>query len=1041
MVFANEAEFENAVVAALLTKGWKELIQNPTEQDLINNWANILFQNNNTRDRLNDAPLTETEMAQILEQVTQLRTPLKLNGFINGKTISIQRDNPADPEHQGKEISLKIFDPLEISGGQSTYQIVQQPRFATDRHFPNRRGDLMLLINGMPVIHLELKHTGVDTKQAANQIAKYSREGVFTGIFSLVQIFVAMSPEETIYFANPGPDGKFNPDYYFHWADFNNEPVNKWEDIVSGFLYIPMVHQLIGAYTVADDTDGMLKVMRSYQYYAASRISDRVSKIKWGEGNQLGGYIWHTTGSGKTMTSFKSAQLIADSKDADKVVFLMDRIELGTQSLMEYRGFAAATQEVQETEDSHVLISKLKSSKPQDTLIVTSIQKMSLVNNEDSAKLSDLREINKKRVVFIVDEAHRSTFGEMLAIIKRTFPRAVFFGFTGTPIHMQNQRKHSTTATIFGDELHRYSIADGIRDGNVLGFDPTLVETVRSKDLREKVARIQAGVCDEDAPITDPDQLEIYYHFMDTKAVPMAGTQMNNGDYVKGIEDYVKADLYQQTDHYQAVTKNINDNWARLSRNSKFHAILAVSSIPEAIEYYRILKENYPHIKTTALFDANIDNSGEIDFKEDGLIEILEDYNERYGQDYTISSYYRFKKDVAARLAHKRPYQRIETEPEKQVDLLIVVNQMLTGFDSKWLNTLYLDKVMEYVDIVQAFSRTNRLFAPGEKPFGSIVYYRKPYTMKQKIEEAFELYSGNNKPGIFVEQLDQHLEHMNEGFRQITRIFTSAGIPDYSKLPESITDCKEFARLFVIFHSHLEAALIQGFYWEKLTYKFKKPRREITVECDYETYQILLQRYKELDRAKSDPDTVPFDIERHITEIDTDRIDSDYLDSRFKKYLKALATDKATREELDELLDPLFSSFATLSQEEQKYARLLIHDIEAGEVQLVEGKTFRDYINEYQYAHQNHQVKQLVAAFGIDEDKLTKLMNTPTTGSSLNEFGRYDDLKETVNKTAAREFFSKTRGISLPPFKVNIEVDKILKQFLLEGELPEEFDQ
>ena len=279
-----------------------------------------------------------------------------INGFINGKTVSIKRDNPADVLHFGKEVSLKIYDRLEIAAGQSRYQIAQQPVFPTKSKILNdRRGDIMLLINGMPLIHIELKKNGVSVSQACHQIEKYSREGVFSGLFSLVQIFVAMEPKETVYFANPGPDGKFNKDFFFHWADFNNEPINDWSDIASSLLFIPMAHQLIGFYTVADSNDGVLKVMRSYQYFAANAISDKVAKTDWKSKHALGGYIWHTTGSGKTMTSFKSAQLIANSQDADKVIFLMDRIELGTQSLKEYRGFADDNEDVQATENTGVL--------------------------------------------------------------------------------------------------------------------------------------------------------------------------------------------------------------------------------------------------------------------------------------------------------------------------------------------------------------------------------------------------------------------------------------------------------------------------------------------------------------------------------------------------------------------------------------------------------------------------------------------------------------------------------------------------------------
>ena len=298
-----------------------------------------------------------------------------------------------------------------------------------------------------------------------------------------------------MYFANPGPDGKFNSDFFFHWADFNNDPINDWQMIASTLLSIPMAHQLIGFYTVADDADGILKVMRSYQYYAANKISDRVAKNDWEAGNQLGGYIWHTTGSGKTMTSFKSAQLIATSKDADKVIFLMDRIELGTQSLKEYRAFADNEDEVQETEDTIALIGKLKSTDPKDTLIVSSIQKMSNIKDDAAGRLrsKDLEDMKSRRLVFIIDECHRSTFGEMLITIKRTFPNALFFGFTGTPVFQENEQALSTTADIFGNELHRYSIADGIRDKNVLGFDPSMVIVYPDKKLRQAVA-LQEGV-------------------------------------------------------------------------------------------------------------------------------------------------------------------------------------------------------------------------------------------------------------------------------------------------------------------------------------------------------------------------------------------------------------------------------------------------------------------------------------------------------------------------------------------------------------------
>lgn len=1048
--FTTEAQFEQAFIEVLTHKGWeKEVLKNKTEADLLQNWANILLENNRQRDRLNDVPLTASEMQQIIEQIKELKTPLKLNGLINGKTVAIKRDNPADTLHMGKEVSLKIYDRQEIAAGQSRYQIVQQPKFERGSPLRNdRRGDVLLLINGMPVIHVELKRSGIPVSQAVNQIEKYSKEDVFSGLFSLIQVFVAMEPNEAKYFANPGLDGKFNPDYQFNWADFNNEPMNHWKDIASTLLSIPMAHQLIGFYTVADDTDGVLKVMRSYQYYAANAISDKVAKTNWQQlgsaannPDRLGGYVWHTTGSGKTMTSFKSAQLIAQSKDADKVIFLMDRIELGTQSLLEYQGFADDRDSVQATENTHVLITKLKSTAPADTLIVSSIQKMSnifeAVDDEGAATNSaDIEKIRAKRLVFIVDEAHRSTFGDMLIIIKRTFPRALFFGFTGTPIQEENEKNGNTTSTVFGNELHRYSIADGIRDGNVLGFDPYKVPTFRDSDLRQAVALEQAKANSVIEAMENPAKKKKFNHFMNN--VPMAGHKDATGKYHKGIEDYVPKSQYLTDTHQEKVVSDILDKWDVLSQGTKFHAILATSSIAEAIDYYRRLKSAKPELKVSALFDPNIDNDGSGDrvptFKGDGLDEIMDDYNKRYGQDFDFAHHAAFKKDLAARLAHKKPYERIHTEPSKQLDLLIVVDQMLTGFDSKWLNTLYLDKVIKYQNIIQAFSRTNRLFGP-DKPHGIIRYYRYPHTMEQHINDAVKLYSGDRPIGLFVDRLESNLKAMNELVVGITELFVCAGVENLEKLPDDIEVCAQFAKLFNTFSQHLEAAKVQGLHWEQSVYSFTENdvEHEVTLAIDEQTYLSLALRYKELvakgDGGGAGGGDVPFDISGYLTEIDTGKIDADYMNSRFDKYLKELNQHQDSAS-IETTLNELHKSFASLTQSEQKYAKLFLHDLQRGDAQLVEGHTFRDYINTYKDKAENAQLNAVVNALGLDKGLLIALMADSVHDKNLNDFGRFDALKETVDKAKAKAYFEKQDGVTIPLFKLNIRIDQFLKQFI-----------
>jgi type I restriction enzyme R subunit len=1057
-VFNSEAEFEAALIKKLTDEcGWdKKILRNYSEKDLIKNWADILFQNNRQIDRLNDYPLTEGEMGQILEQIKSLRTPVKLNGFINGGSILIKRDNEDDKAHFGKEISLKIYDRKEIAAGKSRYQIVEQPQFPVHSDIKSqRRGDLLLLINGMTVIHIELKNTNVPVSQACYQIQKYAGEGIYTGIYSLVQIFVAMNPEETRYFANPGPEGKFNPDFYFHWADFNNNPINDWKRIATSFLSIPMAHQLIGFYTVADDTDGVLKVMRSYQYYAANAISDRVSKTKWDEPRQRGGYVWHTTGSGKTLTSFKSAQLIAASRDADKVIFLMDRIELGTQSLREYQGFAADDESIQATENTTDLLHKLRNDSANDTLIVTSIQKMSRISKDArGGAMSDaIDHINTKRMVFIIDECHRSTFGEMMLTIRQTFPRAIFFGFTGTPIQEENQKKQNTTTSIFGDELHRYSIADGIRDKNVLGFDPYMVLTYKESDLRQAVAEEKAHVRHEDVKNMTDVQKEKYYAFMQ---LPMAGTKDPiSGKFEKGIEDYLPADQYRRQAHQMMVVQDIREHWPILSHNSKFHALFATSSINEAIEYYRLMKKELPELKITALFDSNIDNNAGANYKEDGLEEIVRDYNERYHQDFTIPTFSLMKKDIAARLAHKQPYTRIDLDKKEQLDLLIVVDQMLTGFDSKWINTLYLDKLLEYERVIQAFSRTNRLFGP-DKPFGTIRYYRYPNTQRKNVEDAVKLYSGDRPFGLFVDKLKDNLRNLNNTYQDIQQLFINADIPDFSHLPDEIPVKQKFAKLFKQMNEYIEAAELQGFTWDKRSYLIEPEAGDeaegdtgeetvIDVQLDERDFKTMAQRYKELAPTKEETEAagsdLPYEIDGYLTTIDTEMIDSEYMNSRFEKWIKELNLSGPNAEITKRAEAELHSSFASLTQDEQKYANIFLHDIQRGDVKVEPGKSLRDYITEYMARADSDRIHRFSETFGLDEEKLRGLKEMTLTEGNINEYGRFDALKETVDKGKAKAYFEKHEGRRLPPPKVTIKIDSALRDFILDDKCDPDIEE
>lgn len=1015
--FDKEDDFENAFITLLKSCGWeKEVIKYPTENDLIKNWASILYNNNRDKDKLGDYPLTETEMAQIIEQITTLRTPFSLNSFINGGTVAIKRDNPDDKLHLGKEVSLHIYDRHEIAGGKSRYQIVEQPKFAAPSSiFPTRRGDVMLLINGMPVFHIELKKSGIPLSKACNQIKKYSEQGIFTGLFSLVQIFIAMTPEDAVYYTNPGIDGKFNEDFYFHWANFDNAPIKNWYEFTQNLLYIPMAHQLIGFYTVADSKDGILKVLRSYQYYAVSAISNVVAQNKWDEKKQRGGYIWHTTGSGKTLTSFKAADLIAKSQDADKVVFLVDRKELDEQSYKHYQDFADDENDIQKTESTDILRGKLLSNSSFDTLIVTSIQKMSRIFEDGSRRMQrDIEKINDKRIVFIVDECHRDTFGDMMSVVKETFPNALFFGFSGTPIQEENAKKGCTSADVFGNELHRYTIGDGIRDKNVLAFDPYMVETFKSKDLRRQVALEKAHAKTQEEAISDKAKSKTYYYYLND--VPMIS-----------IEKEIPSSQYKTDEHINAVVKNIVDEYADRSHGRKFHSIFATSSIPEAIVYYRRLKNAAPHLNVTVLVDPSDNNTPTSYEKMVGLAEVIEDYNALFNQTYSIPTYGKMKTDVSLRLSHEGPYKGIEKTPDKQVDILIVVNQMLTGFDSKWVNVLYLDKIMQQETIIQAFSRTNRIFGE-DKPVGTIYYYRYPYTMKANIEEAVKIYAGDKAFMVFVDKLDKNLKLFNDTYLEIKHLFESEGIADFMHLPEDMSVKAKFALLFNTLSKLLEMIKVQGFTWKKAA------KGEFSVDITEEIYYILLQRYKELIVPPVGPgpdEEPPYDISSYITEIGTGKIDADYINSRFEKYLKLKNRTGETQEIVASALQEVYKSFAMLSEEEQKYANIFIKDVQMGNVEPEDGKTMKDYIAEYMRRAKDDQIFRFAEQFGLDDTLLREMMSLHLNEENINEFGRFDKLKASANMDKVKEYFETSTGEKLSIFKARSKFDNLLRHFII----------
>lgn len=392
--------------------------------------------------------------------------------------------------------------------------------------------------------------------------------------------------------------------------------------------------------------------------------------------------------------------------------------------------------------------------------------------------------------------------------------------------------------------------------------------------------------------------------------------------------------------------------------------------------------------------------------------------------------------------------------------LLIVVDQMLTGFDSKWLNVLYMDKVIKYENVIQAISRTNRIYNKNTKPFGIIKYYRKPYTMEKNIEKAIKLYSGNKPFQLFVPKLDENINKMNIIYLQIKELFESEEINDFVSLPESNESKRKFVKLYNEFNKYLCAARIQGYmpkdelkdninsYSEVLLDKDLSNEEcndmgqtnyekilELSSPITQEVLEALKQRYIDVSKNAEyeKNDEIPYDIDGSIIEIDDGKIDSDYINSKFTKFLKTLKYNDCSAEELEKALNSLHKSFASLSQEQQKYANMVIHDIESGDLIIEDNKTFMDYITQYATSAENDQIKKLANSFGLDENKLRNMMKLPISANNINEYGRFDDLLRTVDEIKAKETLEKLYNRSFEIWESNMETQKILREFILKG--------
>lgn len=1033
-----ESNFEEDFIDLLISAGWESnILKNKTVDELKENWYQIVYERNIAA--LNSVPLSDGEKAQLDDALKQQAdTPVKANLFLNTaeRGISIIRDRDSkDTVHAGKEAYLNLFNVREIAGGSSRYQIAEQTHFIQNgTEYSDRRGDVTLLIDGLPIIHIELKASGIDVHEACTQIRKYALERVFTGFMSTVQMFWAITPEDALYFANPGDESKFNPSYYFHWGDRDNNVIKDWRELITGkshILSVPEAHKMIGYYTVADKDKNILKICRNYQYAGIKAIVKRTAQQKWGDHDQLGGYVWCTTGGGKTMTSFKAGQLIIDMNLADKVVFVVDRKALDEQSLKEYRSFSRSGETVSGAKSTKDLFRMLHGTNSDESMIMTSIQKLSNIH-EDAKKFDPrkLQDIESKRIVFIIDEAHRSQFGVMHQSVKNTFYNALFFGFTGTPIMKLNMREgEQTTEKVFGQCLAVYSLATGIRDGNVLGFWPEYISVFKEEDEREAVALHEAKVPDASQLTPGTDAYKTYQYYKEK--APLAAKHDSDGKVTeKGIEDFLSDADFNTPAHREAVVDHILKNWDKTAYGpwhltdhgtdrTMFHGLLATTSIEEACEYWDLFQKKAPEKHVTALFDPNVDNNlpGVVD-KQKWLIRIVDQYNKDFGTAYNRKNdpdYTGFKSDLIARLSHKKPYVDIGNDHNKCLDLVIVVDQLLTGFDSDRLNVVYMDKVMEMDGLIQAISRTNRVFNSDDKPFGLVKFFRKPETMKYNLDAALELYCEGDTIGVKEKELKENLSFMNTLYDEICVVFSHDKIKNFSKIPSLPEDQQKFRKDYIHLKAAMRAAILQGFDWNGIYAS--------ELHFDEMTYKTLGVRFSELPSTGTGGGArsaaVGLGINVNLTADLGSQIDADYLEARFK-ILTISEVEQATSKA--EVLKDIYDHLSVLPVILQKYARQVLTDIQTGVLKVTPGVKFMEYINEYHEKAVRKAIDAEAARFGIDADLFFDLYNS--TGSAGLDQVKLQHVEETADMTLT----AKTFGVS--GFKAKKKLHAELSDFI-----------
>lgn len=725
------------------TKLWEYKPEIKTTDALWENFKQILEQHNQ---KTLDHPLSVVEFNQVKNIISNLHTPYQAGQFLYGLNGVSQIEIDLD---DGRHVFLTVFDQKQIGAGDTVYQVVNQVRRpAVIAGKKDRVFDTTLLINGLPIIQIEEKNSLRNVDEALNQMEQYVAENQYRDIYSTIQILVAITPNNVKYMANTTAD-RFNKDFAFHWQRReDNTIVRNWKEFADNVLSIPMAHQMATNYMILDGTKNKetLKVMRPYQVYATQRVIEEIKRTDFESGNNKIGYIWHTTGSGKTITSFKTSWLASRLPNVDKVVFVVDRIALTRQTSENYRAYDPDGElgdetrlgNVWDTNNTNDLSRKLKSK--DNHIIVTSVQKLGTLVSRKSFKASE------KNIIFIVDEAHRSTGGDNFSKIQKAFKRAAWIGYTGTPM-FDETASGICTEDIFGPLLHAYTIREAIADRNVLGFKVDFETTIDEEKIRT-------------------EYLPEFYHQRYPKWTDEQISNKIENLTEEDIDEAIEPSFYDENlEHINLVVEDIFKNWRNRSGEGRYNGILTTrvgggkASTPMAMMYFREFqrvndeqkKQGKQTLKVALTYSLNSSNSDNQLESNQGLHEAMDAYNREFDTKFDMNDVTGYIEDVTSRLNKT-------AEDKNYLDLVIVVDQLLTGFDAPELNTLYVDRILRGAGLIQAYSRTNRIADMQNKPWGNIVNYRWPSLNEKLMNKALAVYANKDSANMSEEERKQQNE-------------------------------------------------------------------------------------------------------------------------------------------------------------------------------------------------------------------------------------------------------------------------------------------